>query len=101
MPAAGDVYRRALGGGDMSERARSHLRRAGAALYETLARSGWFAPALMPTLPQVASALAASLGDGTMLGHTVSTLYRVLFGLALAIVAGLPLGILMGRFRAG
>jgi NitT/TauT family transport system permease protein len=89
----------------MSERARSYLRAAvtllaGAALYETLARSGWFAPALMPNLPQVASALAASLGDGTMLGHTVSTLYRVLFGLALAIVAGLPLGILMGRFRA-
>jgi len=70
------------------------------ALYEALARSGWFAPALMPTLPQVASALTASLADGTMLGHTVSTLYRVLFGLALAIVAGLPLGILMARFRA-
>ena len=71
-----------------------------AALYEALARSGWFAAALMPTLPQVASALAASLADGTMIGHTMSTLYRVLFGLALAIVAGLPLGILMGRFRA-
>ena len=24
-----------------------------AALYEALARSGWFAPALMPTLPKV------------------------------------------------
>jgi NitT/TauT family transport system permease protein len=89
----------------MNERARSYLRAAvtlacAAALYEALARSGWFAPALMPTLPQVASALAASLADGTMLGHTLSTLYRVLFGLALAIVAGLPLGILMGRFRA-
>jgi len=89
----------------MNERARSYLRAAvtlacAAALYEALARSGWFAPALMPTLPQVASALAASLADGTMLGHTMSTLYRVLFGLALAIVAGLPLGILMGRFRA-
>jgi len=89
----------------MSERARSWLRAAvtlacAAALYEALARSGWFAPALMPTLPQVGSALAASVADGTMLGHTVSTLYRVLFGLALAIVAGLPIGILMGRFRA-
>jgi len=89
----------------MSERARSLFRAAvtlacAAALYEALARSGWFAAALMPTLPQVASALAASLADGTMIGHTMSTLYRVLFGLALAIVAGLPLGILMGRFRA-
>jgi len=89
----------------VNERARSYLRAAvtlacAAVLYEALARSGWFAPALMPTLPQVASALAASLADGTMLGHTMSTLYRVLFGLALAIVAGLPLGILMGRFSA-
>jgi len=89
----------------VNERASSYLRAAvtlacAAVLYEALARSGWFAPALMPTLPQVASALAASLADGTMLGHTMSTLYRVLFGLALAIVAGLPLGILMGRFRA-
>ena len=89
----------------MSERVRSYVRAAvtlacAAALYEALARSGWFAPALMPTLPQVASAFAASLADGTMLAHTISTLYRVLFGLALAIIAGLPIGILMGRFRA-
>jgi NitT/TauT family transport system permease protein len=89
----------------MSDRARSYLRAAvtllaAAALYEALARSGWFAPALMPSLPQVGSALFASLADGTMLAHTMSTLYRVLVGLALAIVAGLPLGILMGRFRA-
>jgi ABC-type nitrate/sulfonate/bicarbonate transport system permease component len=89
----------------MSESARSYFRAAitiacAAALYEALARSGWFAPALMPTLPQVGSALTASLADGTMLRHTISTLYRVLFGLSLAIVAGLPIGILMGRFRA-
>jgi NitT/TauT family transport system permease protein len=89
----------------MSERVRSYVRAAvtlacAAALYEALARSGWFAPALMPTLPQVAGALAAAIADGTMLAHTMSTLYRVLFGLTLAIVAGLPIGILMGRFRA-
>jgi NitT/TauT family transport system permease protein len=88
----------------MSERARSYLRAAvtllaAAALYEALARSGWFAPALMPTLSKVASALLTSLADGTMIGHAAATLYRVLFGLSLAIVAGLPIGILMGRFR--
>src|ERR1044072_276541 len=89
----------------MSENARSCLRAAvtiacAAALYEALARSGWFAPALMPTLPKVTSALASSLADGTMVAHAASTLYRVLFGLSLAVVAGIPLGILMGRFRA-
>ena len=89
----------------MSDRARSWLRTAVtllavAALYEALARSGWFAPALMPTLPKVGNALAGALADGTMIGHAASTLYRVLSGLALAVVAGLPLGILMARFRA-
>ena len=34
-----------------------------------------------------------------MLEHAGYTLYRVLFGLALAVAVGLPLGILMGRFR--
>jgi NitT/TauT family transport system permease protein len=71
-----------------------------ATLYEALARSGWFAPALMPTLPRVANALVVALQDGSMIAHAGATLYRVLSGLALAIVAGLPLGILMGRFRA-
>ena len=71
-----------------------------AALYDALARSGWFAPALMPTLSKVAGTLWAALIDGSMIGHAAATLYRVLFGLALAVVAGLPLGILMGRFRA-
>jgi NitT/TauT family transport system permease protein len=89
----------------MSDRARSYVRAAVtvllvAALYEALARSGWFAPALMPTLPKVAAALIASLADSTMIAHAMSTLYRVLFGLALAVVTGLPIGILMGRFRA-
>jgi NitT/TauT family transport system permease protein len=88
----------------MSDRARSWLRAAvtlalAAALYEALARSGWFAPALMPTLPKIAGALFASLADGSMIAHAGATLYRVLFGLSLAIVAGLPLGILMARFR--
>jgi NitT/TauT family transport system permease protein len=89
----------------MSDRLRSWSRAAvtlviAAALYEALARSGWFAPALMPTLPRVADALIRSLQDGSMIAHAAATLYRVLTGLALAVAAGLPLGILMGRFRA-
>ena len=70
-----------------------------AAVYETLARSGWFAPALMPTLEKIAATLVAVLADGSMLAHAATTLYRVLFGFSLAIIAGLPLGILLGRSR--
>jgi len=73
---------------------------AAAALYEALARSGWFAPALMPTLPKIAATLIAVLADGTLIAHAAATLYRVLVGLGLAVAVGLPLGILMGRFRA-
>jgi NitT/TauT family transport system permease protein len=72
---------------------------AAAAIYEAMARSGYFAPALLPTLPTVARTLFASIADGTMIEHAAFTLYRVMFGFALSVVVGLPLGILMARFR--
>ncbi len=70
-----------------------------ALLYEAVARTGYFPPALMPTLPKVWNALVGSLIDGTMIVHAASTLYRVLVGLGLAVVVGLPLGILMARWK--
>ncbi len=70
-----------------------------ATAYEALARSGYFAPALLPTLPAIARTLFASLADGTMIEHAAFTLYRVMLGFALAVVVGLPLGILMARFQ--
>ena len=88
-----------------SERTRTILRGTitilvAAALYETIARSGMFPRALMPTLPKVGSRLVDLLADGTMLYHAFYTLYRMLAGFALAVAIGLPLGILMGRYRA-
>jgi len=86
------------------ERTRS-LRRAAvtllaaAAAYEAVARSGFFPPALLPTLPAVARALVATTMDGTMPAHAFHTLYRVLIGFSLAITVAVPLGILMARFR--
>jgi NitT/TauT family transport system permease protein len=70
-----------------------------AIVYEAAARSGYFAPALLPTIPTIAQTLFGMLADGTMLWHAGYTLYRVLFGFALAIVVGLPLGIMMARFQ--
>jgi NitT/TauT family transport system permease protein len=70
-----------------------------ALFYEVLARSGAFAPALLPTLGGVGRALFDGVLDGTLPTHALSTLYRVLIGLALAIGIALPLGILMGRYR--
>jgi NitT/TauT family transport system permease protein len=71
-----------------------------ALLYEIVARSGFFPAALLPPLERVARALWSALADGSMELHAFYTLYRVLFGFGLAIVVGLPLGILMARFRA-
>jgi NitT/TauT family transport system permease protein len=70
------------------------------AIYEAIARSGVFPRALLPTLPRIAGTLIDMLADGTMLWHTVYTLARMLAGFALAVMIGLPLGILMGRVRA-
>ncbi|MCC6778314.1 MAG: ABC transporter permease [Hyphomicrobiales bacterium] len=71
-----------------------------AAAYEAAARSGAFSPALLPTLPRVAQTLWSLLLDGTLVEHALFTMYRVMLGLALAVVVGLPLGILMGRSRS-
>ena len=87
-----------------ADRARSLWRGAGTivvvlAIYEAVARSGHFAPALMPPLGIVARTLLDSLLDGSMFEHAAATLYRVLCGFGLAVFVGLPLGVLMGRFR--
>ena len=71
-----------------------------AAAYEALARSGYFAPALLPTLPTIAHTLFAGLADGSLIEHAAFTLYRVMFGFALSVVIGLPLGILMARLQS-
>jgi len=70
-----------------------------AACYEAAARSGYFAPALLPTIPTVADTLWSMLADGSMIEHAAFTLYRVLFGFALAVAVGIPLGVLMARFQ--
>jgi NitT/TauT family transport system permease protein len=86
------------------ERTRSWLRAAAtiliaAALYEAVAESGVFARALMPTLPKIATTLVDNIADGTLLWHAFYTLSRMLSGFAFAVVVGIPLGILMARFR--
>jgi NitT/TauT family transport system permease protein len=87
------------------QRTRSLIRAAitlacAAVVYELLARSGYFAPALLPRLSVIAQTLLASLADGSMIEHAAYTLYRVMFGFLLSVVVGLPLGILMARFRS-
>ena len=67
--------------------------------WEVFARSRVFAPALTPTLAEIGAALGRMILDGSLFGHVAFTLYRVLSGLALAAMVGIPLGMLMGRWR--
>ena len=67
--------------------------------YELVARLAGFPSALLPAIPTIVKTLIDMLLDGTMIMHTIFTLYRVLFGFCLAMVVGIPLGILMARFQ--
>jgi len=89
---------------EQAQRRRSIIRGAltlmvAAGLYEAVCYSGWFPRVLLPTIQTISVTLFSTLADGTMLQHAGATLYRVLFGFALAIALGLPLGILMARFK--
>ena len=77
VPEARGIHRDALGDDDVSH-LRPHpldLARAPSPswrrrlLYEAVARTGYFPPALMPTLPKVWNALVGSLLDGSMIAH--------------------------------
>ena len=70
-----------------------------ALIYEAIARAQIFPPVLMPPLSKIGMTLWTNLIDGSIIAHAGSTLYRVLVGMAMAVIVGLPLGILMGRFK--
>lgn len=71
-----------------------------AVIWEAFSRSGLFAPALTPSLIVIGSALGQMLLNGTLILHVLYTLYRILVGLVLASVVGVPVGLLMGRVRS-
>lgn len=53
-------------------------------------------PQIFPSVSAVFAAGIASLRDGTLLTHVATSLARVAIGTVLAIIAAVPLGILMG-----
>jgi NitT/TauT family transport system permease protein len=69
------------------------------ALWEAVAHSGAFPARLFPTLEQVAATFARLTAEGILPHHAALTLYRLAAGFAIAAVAGVLLGIVMGRSR--
>lgn len=68
-------------------------------IWEVIARfSGWSAH-IFPDPITVVSSLYELVANGTLIRHTVASLYRVTAGFYLAIIFGIPLGILLGRIK--
>lgn len=69
--------------------------------WEVLARiSGWSAH-IFPDPLTVVYSFSELLLDGTLVRHTVASLFRVTVGFYLAVIMGVPLGIILGRWTTG
>jgi ABC-type nitrate/sulfonate/bicarbonate transport system permease component len=69
------------------------------AAWEAASRSGLWSPLLFPSLGRIGQELALFFSKPEMLGEILVSLERALGGFALAAVAGILVGILMGRSR--
>lgn len=69
------------------------------ALWELVALSGMFPPRLFPPLEEVAATFLRLSAAGILPRHAAETLLRLTAGFAVAAVAGVLLGIAMGRYR--
>lgn len=69
------------------------------AAWEIVAWSGAFPPRLFPSLEVVAATLWRLTAEGILPHHAVETLYRLAAGFAVAALAGVAIGIAMGRSR--
>ncbi len=68
-------------------------------VWEVLARfSGW-STHIFPDPVTVVFSLGELFSNGTLLRHTVASLYRVTVGFYLAMILGIPLGIILGRLQ--
>jgi NitT/TauT family transport system permease protein len=68
-------------------------------IWDFIARfSGWSSH-IFPDPITVVSSLYELLMNGTLIRHTVASLFRVTAGFYLAIILGIPLGILLGRLQ--
>src|SRR5215470_19234906 len=69
------------------------------AAWEIVAHLGLFPPRLFPTLEDVAATFVHLTVTGILPHHVLDTLIRLTVGFALAGMAGVALGIAMGRSR--
>lgn len=68
-------------------------------LWEIMAHSGLLPRRLFPPLEDIAAAFVRLMMEGILPRHAAETALRLVAGFGIAAVAGVVLGILMGRFR--
>lgn len=68
-------------------------------VWEVFARFSGLSNYILPDPITVVRSLYELLANGTLVRHTVASLYRVTAGFYLAIIFGIPLGILLGRLQ--
>jgi NitT/TauT family transport system permease protein len=61
--------------------------------------SRWISPVILPSPAEVWRSMASLWGERALLASVVATMRRVLIGFGLAVVAGVPLGVLAGSWR--
>ncbi len=70
-----------------------------AAVWEALVREGVWPRVLVPAPTDIAKYLGSSFLDGTLTGAILITLRRLVFGYAAGFALGLPLGLLVAKFK--
>jgi len=69
------------------------------ALWETVARLQYFPSRLFPSLETIAAAFVRLTASGALPHHAADTMLRLMAGFAVAAIAGIAIGIVMGRSR--
>jgi NitT/TauT family transport system permease protein len=70
-------------------------------LWEAIKRASGWSAAVFPGPLDAAAGMWELICNGTLLKHSVASLFRVTVGYYLAVALGLPLGILLGRWMTG
>ena len=71
-----------------------------AIIWEIIARFGIWSSQVFPGPLEVISGMWELILNGTLLKHTVASLFRVTLGFYLAILLGIPLGMILGRWKS-
>ena len=87
-----ETFARATPAGDPEREALDRAR--------SLQRERAVRPAWLPGPIEALAALLAMVRSGEMLRHVVASLFRVATGFAIAVLLGIPFGVMLGRFAA-